>query len=143
MGSVGDDDDTDNTIPATFEDYLEHKTAFSDYRDAEDDFAISSDMECERVNALLARPRFASEDMPAIPDGQSTVLGRPTIWTAVHVGLNPYRETAPWPSADEWREEGDERYTSQFGRFMPVPRRNGNPTVNYKQKPFLSHVRGI
>ena len=32
------------------------------------------------------------------------------------------------------REEGDERHTSQFGRFMGLPRNPGNETVTYKQR---------
>lgn len=32
------------------------------------------------------------------------------------------------------REEGDERHTSQFGRFLALPRNPGNETVTYKQR---------
>ena len=77
-------------------------------------------------------------------DGRSAVLALPTVWTpwnsSVGVDQNSPgggRTQALWPCSEEMREEGNERNTSQFGRFMALPRTPGNPTVNWKQKKIL------
>ena len=77
-------------------------------------------------------------------DGRSAVLAMPTTWTPwksstrVDQGSSEgIRPQALWPCPEEMREEGNERNTSQFGRFMPLPRAPGNPTVNWKQKKVL------
>ncbi|MCJ1384023.1 hypothetical protein MMC17_007138 [Xylographa soralifera] len=69
-------------------------------------------------------------------DNRSAVLAVPSIWSLWYEP--PHRRPeAPWPTPDEFREEGDERHTSGFGRFLPLPRVPGNETVVWKQKAFL------
>ena len=63
------------------------------------------------------------------------ILGHPTIWARGWTATKDHPE-APWPGPQEFREEGDERHTSNYGRFLPIPRVPGNRTVAYKQKPW-------
>jgi hypothetical protein len=44
---------------------------------------------------------------------------------------------APWPCAQEFKEEGDERHTSGFGRYLPVPRAPVYGRINWKQNEYL------
>ncbi|MCJ1392487.1 hypothetical protein MMC18_005354 [Xylographa bjoerkii] len=69
-------------------------------------------------------------------DNRSAVLAVPSIWSVWYEPPQS-RPGAPWPTLDEFREEGDERHTSGFGRFLPLPRVPGNETVVWKQKVFL------
>ena len=69
-------------------------------------------------------------------DGRCGVLGQKTIW-AREWSPEPGRPAARWPDAGEFKEEGDERFTSSFGRFLPLLRYPGNETVNWKQRPRL------
>ncbi|MCJ1432818.1 hypothetical protein MMC27_002175 [Xylographa pallens] len=69
-------------------------------------------------------------------DNRSAVLAVPSIWSLWYKPPQS-RPEAPWPTPDEFREEGDERHTSGFGRFLPLPRVPGNETVVWKQKAFL------
>ena len=69
-------------------------------------------------------------------DNRSAVLAQHTIWSPWSQPTE-FQPFAPWPTKDEMKEEGDERHTSGFGRFLAVPRVPGNETVAYKQKAFL------
>jgi len=69
-------------------------------------------------------------------DNRSPVLALPSVWSPWYE-YTEVRPESPWPSPEEFKEEGDERHTSGFGRFLPVPRVKGNPTVAYKQKAFV------
>ena len=69
-------------------------------------------------------------------DGLSTVLWEPTMWSPWYFPTDA-RPQAPWPCPEEMKEEGDERNTSRFGRFLGLPRVPGNETVAWKQKNYL------
>ena len=69
-------------------------------------------------------------------DGRSIVLCQQTMWNPWYSPTD-VRPQAPWPCAEEMKEEGDERNTSRFGRFPGLPRVPGNETVNWKQKNYL------
>ncbi|MCJ1294805.1 hypothetical protein MMC34_006363 [Xylographa carneopallida] len=75
-------------------------------------------------------------DGQSFSDTRSAVLAVHTIWSLWYEPPQG-RPDAPWPNPDEFREEGDERHTSGFGRFLPLPRVPGNETVVWKQKAFL------
>jgi hypothetical protein len=40
----------------------------------------------------------------------------------------------PWPSYEEFKHEGDDRERSKYKRQLPLPRKPGNVTVNWKQR---------
>ena len=66
-------------------------------------------------------------------DRRSAVLAQPTIWRQQYVPSEE-KPQAPWPTIEEMREEGDERATSEFGRFPGVPRMPGNETVAWRAR---------
>ncbi len=69
-------------------------------------------------------------------DGLSLVLAQPTTWSRWYQPTED-RPQALWPCTEEMKEEGDERHTSAFGRFLALPRVPGNDTVVWKQKQVL------
>lgn len=71
-----------------------------------------------------------------IGDCNTAILGLKTVWARGWTATDSHPE-APWPTYREFREEGDERHTSNYGRFLPIPRVPGNKTVVYKQKSFV------
>ena len=75
-------------------------------------------------------------DAKRIGNGRCGVLGLTTIWSDGWTP-EPGRPAVRWPDAQEFKEEGDERFTSSFGRYFPLLRYPGNETVNWKQRPRL------
>ncbi|KAA6414509.1 MAG: hypothetical protein FRX48_01258 [Lasallia pustulata] len=67
---------------------------------------------------------------------RGAVLSQTTIWS---VWYQPPEDhpSAPWPSMEEMKEEGDERNTSGYKRFPALPRVPGNETVVWKQKAMI------
>ena len=67
---------------------------------------------------------------------RGAVLSQTTIWS---VWYQPPEDhpSAPWPSLEEMKEEGDERNTSGYKRFPALPRVPGNETVVWKQKAMI------
>ncbi|KAI4217950.1 MAG: hypothetical protein LQ349_008940 [Xanthoria aureola] len=118
--------------PKSFEEYLQHKHDFLNDRKQE--------MQ-ERCLAAAGFDRCMEAAMggKSLDDGRAAVLGMETIW-CLWDGPDPNHPQAPWPSKEEMREEGDERHTSQFGRYPALPRNPGNETVTYKQRsPVKQH----
>jgi len=79
--------------------------------------------------------------------GRGAVLSEETIWTPSglkdRADLAPPREErpeAPWPTYEEMKEEGNERNTSGYRRFLALPRVPGNDTVNWKQRTVLHQL---
>lgn len=78
-------------------------------------------------------------------DGRSSVLSMPSIWSPWECDTVSWiawegerrRPEALWPCEEEMKEEGNERMTSGFRRFLALPRVPGNDTVNWKQKKVL------
>lgn len=44
------------------------------------------------------------------------------------------RAQPPWPSYEEFKHEGDDRERSKYRRQLPLARKPGNETVNWKQR---------
>ncbi|KAL8765614.1 MAG: hypothetical protein Q9203_006559 [Teloschistes exilis] len=119
-------------IPKSFDEFLQHKADYlSDRKKA---------MQA-KYTTTVSGDRLIEQAFGGISfnDGRGAILAFETIWcpwdepTANH-------PRAPWPHREEMREEGDERHTSQFGRFLALPRNPGNETVTYKQRsPVKQH----
>ena len=88
------------------------------------------------VNERIGRQPTIAFDSIWFGEGRVGVLGIKSIWAR---GWTPEKDhpIAHWPDAQELKEEGDERHTSNFGRCMPMLRCPGNETVNWKQLPEL------
>ena len=127
-------------VPTTFDEYLAHQVAHKN---------MLSDESREKLHqyevdlSVKQRLGLASDPPPMVwggemfCDGRLGVLGHQTVWAHLWEA-NEEHPLAEWPGLDEQREEGDERNTSGFGRFLPIPRVPGNPTVVWKQKAFLT-----
>lgn len=121
-------------VPKNMSEWLAHRVAFAEdarleeMRKLSDKQAASeSSSSKEKVRIL---PAFGGKQFR---DNRSSALSMPTIWTPTYEPSEEFPQ-APWPSAEEMKEEGDERNTSGFGRFPALPRVPGNETVVWKQK---------
>lgn len=63
------------------------------------------------------------------------VLGEQTIWC--NDWINGKDEIAPWPSMPEMKWEGDDRAKTGVGRFLPLPREQGPPSLPWNQLPVV------
>lgn len=63
------------------------------------------------------------------------VLGEQTIWCMDW--LNGKDEVAPWPTLAEMKWEGDDRAKTGVGRFLPLPREEGPPSLPWNQLPVV------
>jgi hypothetical protein len=99
-------------------------------------------LEDRRQGAVAKLSRISQVNLPkkcehalrgrTFSDNRSAVLALETIWTP---WKSPDRAAAPWPTASEYKWEGDSRARSGFRRFPPIPRAVGNSTVVWHQKP--------
>jgi len=124
-------------VPQIFAEYVDHlATQAEDSAKAEKQRL--ADLEALQIPAGAAQhPWIIPFEGKKFGDNLSPVLSMPSVWSPWYEFTN-LRPEAPWPSPEEFKEEGDERHTSGFGRFLPVPRTLGNETVNYKQKAFMA-----
>lgn len=76
------------------------------------------------------------------PDNRSTVLCHETIWAPWSTATETHPE-ALWPDRTEFQYEGDDRAKSAVGRFLPLPRKPGNETVNWKAREQLQPYRPL
>ncbi|KAL6717377.1 hypothetical protein ACLMJK_005292 [Lecanora helva] len=139
-------------VPRTFSEWVEHRTELGN------DKAKAARQRLRDVREHQTKPRHrdlppAGETAPVTimpykgkqwKDGRSSMLCLETIWTnwlprikRDEELLYEERSQALWPCAEEMKEEGNERNTSQYRRFLALPRVPGNPTVNWKQKKIL------
>lgn len=125
-------------VPKTLGEWLEHR------------LGIAEDARKEEIRKLASRaPQYGSgagiKKAKATPvfggkkfkDNRSPVLALKSFWSPWHEPTKEYPQ-APWPEADEMKEEGDERNTSGFGRFPALPRVPGNETVVWKQRNMVT-----
>ncbi|KAJ9661248.1 hypothetical protein H2201_006607 [Coniosporium apollinis] len=66
---------------------------------------------------------------------QGAVLSQYTIWC--RNWDVPWKPHAPWPGYKERQWEGDDRNHTNVGRFLPLPRLPGNPTVTFSHIPAI------
>ena len=123
-------------LPTTFSDWLQHRADFLDFQTRQMRATMKKKEELHRMQGTL-ESKFVEAKQPfgnyTFGDGMSPVLGERSIWSPWPVDASTY-DPAPWPSIQEMKEEGDERHTSGYGRFLALPRVPGNSTVNHKQR---------
>lgn len=123
-------------LPKTFSEWLQHRTDFLDLQAKELREILRRKEKIKREQVRQdSKPVRANQPFQeeGFQDGRSPVLARRSIWSPWPDIVSGY-EPAPWPSIQEMKEEGDERHTSGYGRFLALPRVPGNPTVNHKQR---------
>jgi hypothetical protein len=81
-------------------------------------------------------------DGKTFTDNRSAVLCHETIWAPWSFPTDKHPE-AHWPDRTEFQYEGDDRAKSDVGRFLPLPRKPGNETVNWKAREQLQSHRPL
>ena len=132
--------DRSPAVPTTREEWMEHYDWMANFYAKEQESCAKTAAIDEQFKQKYNLKSVLCFNGKALGDGRSGVLGEKTIWT-MHWAPESGHELCPWPTAAEYKEEGDERHTSGFGRFLPVPRVAGNPTVTYKQKSYQEPYR--
>ena len=124
-------------VPMNFADWLEHRAAYAAIVAMEEKRRLTQREALDAVgfgpSQYRVTPTFGGK---VFNDNRSATLAQKTIWAPWYEPTED-RQLAPWPARDELKEEGDERHTSGFGRFLPIPRVPGNETVVWKQKAFV------
>ncbi|MCJ1250652.1 hypothetical protein MMC30_007880 [Trapelia coarctata] len=123
-------------VPQAFAEYVEHLATQAE-DSAKEEKQRLADLEVLHTHAGPSlHPWIIPFEGKKFSDNRSPVLAQPSVWSPWYE-YTEVRPESPWPSPEEFKEEGDERHTSGFGRFLPVPRVKGNPTVAYKQKAYV------
>ncbi|KAL8827066.1 MAG: hypothetical protein Q9170_007162 [Blastenia crenularia] len=118
-------------VPKSFDEYLQHKADFlNDQKEAMEAKCGVTSPSHKRIGLTPVMNGIYPGDGG---DGRGAVLAEETIWCKWEEPTEDHPQ-APWPCKEEMREEGDERHTSQFGRFMALPRNPGNETVSFKHR---------
>ncbi|KAL8707040.1 MAG: hypothetical protein Q9225_007861 [Loekoesia sp. 1 TL-2023] len=116
-------------VPKSFDEYLQHKADFLNDRKKE----MQAKYGAVAVGTKRVGPALGGIYPGDGGDGRGAALAEETMWCPWDVSTEEHPQ-APWPCEEEMREEGDERHTSQFGRFLALPRNPGNETVSYKHR---------
>ena len=127
-----------SVVPKTLRDWLAHQGGRMEAKSKREQRKL------EDMNFLLRDDRLPRPSRPVkIGPGfrgktfehknYSSVLVCPSVWARMYEPPAE-RPDPPWPCVEEMKEEGDERNTSGFRRFLALPRVPGNDTVQYKLK---------
>jgi hypothetical protein len=84
---------------------------------------------------------FGPDSQHPLNDNRSTVLSLPSIWSATYSPLSD-RPDAKWPERVEMQHEGEDRAggdggKTNFGRFLPLPRKPSNLTVKWSERAVM------
>ena len=129
--------DRSDCVPKTIEQYKKHRREFE--QDVADDVERREywrRCEEEQTRILKIPPILLFHGRELEDERRGAVLGLPTIWAPNWYPDEEHPE-AQWPTPDEFREEGGERHTSGYGRFLPLPRVPAHHSVTYKQRLLL------
>jgi hypothetical protein len=124
-------------VPKTMDEWLAHRIAFAEDAKQEELKRLSDKQAASGPTSMGGKVRVVPPLVgKRFRDNRSTVLALQSTWTPWYEPTEKHPQ-APWPSPEEMKEEGDERNTSGFGRFPPLPRVPGNETVVWKQKNMI------
>ncbi len=121
-------------VPSTIEEWLNHHYAV---------VVAHGERICSwyvnEVTASVNAVPGTSRNLMHVPnDGLARILAQPTVWCR---NSHPEgRPAAPWPSAAAFQWEGDGRAETGVGRFLPLPRVQGNGTVAWFMLPRLPEL---
>ena len=120
-------------VPSNYGEHIQHRAVTAE--------AAIQD-ETRKINIKKAeKERLPVPIKPAMMgkvfnDNRGLVTSMETIWSPSWKPTTTHPQ-ARWPTQAEMKEEGDERYTSGFDRFLPLPRVPGNETVGHKMRTLL------
>ncbi len=124
-------------LPTTLAEWYAHRLGLKEAEIKEENrkmaLRITADAAKKKItdpNGRCIKPAFGDK---AFGDNRSAVLAFESIWCLWSTATTE-KPQAPWPTRNEMEFEGDERVTSGYNRFPPLPRVPGNETVNWKCK---------
>lgn len=124
-------------VPKTMDEWLAHRIAFAEDAKQEELKRLSDKQAASGPTSTGGKVRVVPPFVgKRFRDNRGTVLALQSTWAPWYEPTEKHPQ-APWPSPEEMKEEGDERNTSGFGRFPPLPRVPGNETVVWKQKNMI------
>jgi hypothetical protein len=127
-------------VPRNYAVWVQHRTSMNEM-----------EMDNMKRNIAIKQSRNTVADKIALKpvlhgktfnDNRSTVLSNETIWAPWSLPTDKHPE-ALWPDRTEFQYEGDDRAKSAVGRFLPLPRKPGNETVNWKAREQLQPYRPL
>ena len=130
--------DRSPAVPKNLHEYIDLMREIAQDTVEHEEEKMKTAAKMQRIDELNDRRPAQLLSGITIDDGRVGVLGEKTIWSpnwTPEPGVHPQ---ALWPNAQEFKEEGDERFTSSYGRFFPIPRVPGNDTVVFKQRAILN-----
>ena len=128
--------DRSPAIPHSLESYIKHVAEMTQEQAEYEARKLAAAKLDHQIAKRLKQKPTTLFDSQELGDPQCGVLGEKTIWADRWQG-EPGHPLVRWPDPQEFKEEGDERHTSSFRRFMPLLRLPGNETVNWKHRPRL------
>jgi hypothetical protein len=127
-------------IPRTYGVWVQHRASMNtmEMENMKKNIAIK-----QSRNTVAAKvPIRSLLDGKTYTDNRSSVLSLETIWASWSSPTDKHPE-ALWPDRTEFQYEGDDRAKSDVGRFLPLPRKPGNETVNWKAREQLQPYRPL
>ena len=127
-----------SVVPNTLQEWVAHQRARTEAK-IEHEQRKLKDMKPLHRDARLPPPSRPVKIGPAFRGkmfkhkNYGSVLVCESVWARMYEPPAE-RPNPPWPCGEEMKEEGDERNTSGFRRFLALPRVPGNDTVQYKLK---------
>ena len=122
-------------IPKDLTSWITQRTEMHDATIRRDKRSIAAREEQRRLARQGVPPLRQAFDGKVFPENQGAVLSEFTIWCPNWD--MPWRPRAPWPGLKEAQLEGDDRNKTNVGRFLPLPRQPGNPTVTFNHIPMV------
>ena len=128
-----------SVVPKTLKDWLVHQRERMEVKIQREQRKLLKDMTFLLRDDRLTPPSCPVKVGPGFRGktfehkNYGSVLACPSVWARMYEPPAE-RPDPPWPCVEEMKEEGDERNTSGFRRFLALPRVPGNDTVQYKLK---------
>ena len=121
-------------VPHNYGEHIQHRAIIAEAV-VRDDIQKIKIKKAERERPpLLIQPAMMGR---TFNDNRGLVTSMETIWSP-NWKQSASHPQARWPTPAEMKEEGDERYTSGFDRFLPLPRVPGNETVGHKMRSLVA-----
>ena len=127
-------------VPRTYAVWVQHRASMNAMEMENIKRSISIKQSRNTVAAKIAIKLLL--EGKTFTDNRSAVLSHETIWAPWSSPTDKHPE-ALWPDRTEFQYEGDDRAKSDVGRFLPLPRKPGNETVNWKARDQLHPYRPL
>ena len=121
-------------VPHTYSEYLKHRADMMEAKAREGASNIAKLKAQKEGSQVRIGPAMGGKKFG---DNRGAVTSEPTIWVPDRKETQAHPQ-AKWPIYAEMKEEGDERHTSGFGRFLALPRVPGNDTVGHKMRSLVN-----